>query len=103
MRQRRDEGDERRLMNEIDREAVAPGDAESGRQPATCAPARRRGQFCERAWETRRRKAEQQKAAPRQERTPVERIGQRVAEPDPQEDRRIERLGVEEEGRRRRR
>ena len=89
--QRREETDQDRLMDEIDRQAVAAGEADA-RAPAPTGRASGPAASATSMTPGNRASAEAEKddARPRQERAPVERVRQRLAESDPQEPGRIE-------------
>ena len=88
--QRREEPDQDRLMHEIDRQAVPAGEAYRPRRRRAGKPALGRGQPLYNPREARGAEAEEDDACPGQKRAPVERVRQRLAEPEPQEPGRIE-------------
>ena len=72
-------------MHEIDRQAVPAGEACRARRRRRRAPALRRGQPRQDAGQfARAPRPKKTTPGPRQERAPVERVGQRLAEPEPQ-------------------
>ena len=80
---RREEPDQDRLMHEIDRQAVPAGEACRAPGRRRRAPALRRHQPRQDAGRSRDAEAQEDHAGPRQERAPVERVGERLAEPEP--------------------
>ena len=88
--QRREEPDQDRLMDEIDRQAVPAGEAYRARRRRLGSPTVRPLQPCQDARQARDAEAKEDDPRPWQKRAPVERIRQRLAKPEPQEPGRIE-------------
>ena len=81
--QRREETDQDRLMHEIDWQAVPASEADRARRRRLGSPTLRPFQPRQDAWQAREAEAEKDDARPRQKRAPVERIRQRLGEPEP--------------------
>ena len=83
-RERIDDPDQDRLMDEIDRQAVPAGEAHRAPRPRRRAPTLGRRQPRNDARRPRDAEADEDDAGPGQERAPVDRVRQRLAEPEPQ-------------------
>ena len=95
-RRRHDAGQDR-LVDQIDQQAMAPGETEPARWRGRRAPARGRDDPLHHRRQPGEAEAEQRRARPGQERIPVYGVGQRDAKAEPQQGRRVEQRRLDEE------